>query len=36
MLDVVSPFILWPIGHWSACGRAHGPSDEHLPDRRIY
>jgi hypothetical protein len=36
MLDVVSPFILWPIGHWSACGRANGPSDERLPDRRIY
>ena len=36
MPDVVSPFILWPIGHWSASGRAHGPSDERLPDRRIY
>jgi hypothetical protein len=35
MLDVVSPFILWPIGHWSACGCAHGPSDKRLPDRRI-
>ena len=36
MLDVVSPFILWLIGHWSACGRANGPSDERHPDRRIY
>jgi len=31
MLDVVSPFIFWPIGHWSACGRAHARATSAFP-----